>query len=550
MKNLFLVLLTVVILIGVLLAGCSQPTTTTTIPPTKPTTTAPTTTAPTSTAPTTTAPTTTAPTTTPTTSEKYGGTLRVMASSIQPNIGWPLDMVANPTGSRVLPMLETLLRGSVNGDIYGWLAESYEIANDGSSISFHLRQGIKFHDGSDLNAEVVKWNLDNWIDAGLQPLWESVDIIDGYTVRVNLTTWNISIPLSFLEGSVPVFMISKQAYDTYGLDYVKTHPVGTGPFIFASFTSDVSLKCVRNPDYWVEGKPYLDGIDFIINNDPTIGDLLLMDGEVDVTQGGLDPEGAARLTDLGFVVQSAMDAIWALVPDTANPDSPWANEKVREAAEYAIDKEGIAELLGYGYLEAPYQYAPRTTAVYNPNFPIERKYDTEKARQLLEEAGLAGGFETTIIVHPARAANLDYILAAQAQLAQVGIIAELDICDKGRWATYMGPPNSWPENSVLYAPFPRFDANFLTGIQFPFNLLGKSWLRPAEAVQALDAALQKTEYDVEDFRAVVEIVANDAALIPVHEELADQNNPPWVHLGFNERAYVQFWNPEDAWIDQ
>jgi peptide/nickel transport system substrate-binding protein len=536
MKNLFLVLLVVVIAVGVLLAGCGEPTPTTT--------TAPTTTAPTTTAPTTTAPTTTAP---PTTSPKYGGTLRHIATPIPPNIGWPLDMVAKPTGSNVQSILETLLRGDKNGNINGWLAESYEVADEGKYITFNLREGIKFHDGSDFNAEAVKWNLDYWIDAKLQP-WESVDIIDEYTVQVNLTEWNISIPLSFCEGSVPVFMISKQAYDTNGLDWVKTHPVGTGPFIFESYEPDVMLRAVKNPDYWVEGKPYLDAIELIMCNDPTTAHMVLRAGEGDMLTGSLD--SAKQFIDEGFNVVSAMDAIWVLVPDTADPDSPWANQKVREAAEYAIDREGLAEAMGAEYLEAPYQYAPRTTTVYNPNFPFERKYDPEKARQLLEEADFAGGFDTTIIVHPAREHGLDYILAVQAQLALVGIRAELDIPDKGRWATYMGPPNSFPENSVLYAPLPRFDTNFLTGIQFPFNLFAKNWLRPPEAVPILDAALHTTEYNVEALRDVVEIVARDVALIPVHEELAAMTTPPYVHIGYNERAYAQFWNYEDAWLDK
>lgn len=537
MKNLFLVLLSVVIIVGLLLAGCGEPTPTTT---TAPTTTAPTTTTPATTAPTTTAPTTTAP--------KYGGTIRLIATPMEPNFGWPLDMVAKPTGSRVQHILETLLRGDKEGNIVGWLAESYEVADDGEYITFNLRKGIKFHDGSDFNAEVVKWNLDNWIDADLQP-WESVDIIDEYTVRVNVLDWNISIPLSFCEGSVPVFMVSKQAYDTNGLDWVKTHPVGTGPFIFDSYDADVSLKAVKNPDYWVEGKPYLDAVDIIMCNDPTTAHMLIRNGDADVLTGSLD--SAIQFVDEGFNVVTAMDAIWCLVPDTADPDSPWANQKVREAVGYAIDREGIAEAMGAEYLEAPYQYAPRTTTVYNPNFPIKREYDPEKARQLLEETEFAGGFTTTIIVHPARENNLDYILAVQAQLAQVGIEAELDICDKGRWATYMGPPNSWPENSALYAPFPRFDTNFLTGIQFPFNLLGKSWARPAEALQALDAALHATKYDVEALRAVVEIVAREVALIPIHEEPAACTTPPYVHdFGFNERCYIQFWNLENCWLDK
>ena len=452
-------------------------------------------------------------------------------------------MIANPVGSAVQGVLETLLRADKNGDVYPWLAESYEIADDQTSIVFKLRKGITFHDGSGFNAEVVKWNLDNWIQAKAQPFWKSVDIIDEYTVRVNLTMWRNTVPLSFCEGIAPVFMISKQAFDTKGMEWVQVNPVGTGAFKFVSFTPDVSFKAVKNPDYWVEGKPYLDAIEITFIGDPVTAQMVMQSGDADV--GGTTLNKAAEYEALGFDVQMVPEAIWVLVPDTANPGSPWANKKVREAVEYAIDRESIAESFGYGLLEAPYQIAPRSSLPYDPNFSGERKFDPDKARQLLAEAGYPDGFETTIIIFPP--AVDDYILAVQSYLSQVGIKVDLEHTDFGKWGTYMGP-GSWPENSVLYGPIPRFDRSFRGGIQFTFGNYGQSWARTPEMLQSLDAALGTLTYDIESVRAVVDLIWQDALLIPVHEGAFSRVNAPSAHTEFDERGYILFWDIEDAWL--
>ena len=91
------------------------------------------------------------------------------------------------------------------------------------------------------------------------PSWASVDIIDDYTVRVNFTQWMCTIPLSFTEGNTMAYMVSKAAFDKNGKDWMNYNLVGTGPFKQSFIKMDVSTNFVRNPDYWVKGKPYLDG---------------------------------------------------------------------------------------------------------------------------------------------------------------------------------------------------------------------------------------------------------------------------------------------------
>ena len=171
---------------------------------------------------------------------KYGGTIRILDMTFPTNSGWPAD----PTISQAFTQLscDTLLRGDNKGNIIPWLAESYKIADDQTSITFSLRKGIKFHDQSDFNASVAKWNLDNFIDAKMQPNWASVDVVDDYTVRVNFTKWQSTLLNTFVEPQFPAFMVSKAAFDTNGQAWMRGHPVGTGPFIFDSYVPTSVIK--------------------------------------------------------------------------------------------------------------------------------------------------------------------------------------------------------------------------------------------------------------------------------------------------------------------
>ena len=149
---------------------------------------------------------------------KYGGVLRFITNStfLGTNIGWPADPMGDVAATFPQCCLETLLHGDNKGGYIPWLAESYKIADDLMSISLTFRRGVKFHDGSDLNAEVVKWNLDNYINAGMEVYWSSVDVCDDYTIRANFTTWVCNMPASFGDAGTIAVIVSKAAFDKNG----------------------------------------------------------------------------------------------------------------------------------------------------------------------------------------------------------------------------------------------------------------------------------------------------------------------------------------------
>jgi ABC-type transport system substrate-binding protein len=146
--------------------------------------------------------------TTPALTPKYGGTLKYACSDTGPG-GWPVEAFPPSLGAQLC--FEGLLHMDNKGNIIPWLADSYTLADDLKSITFNLRKGVRFHDGSDFNAEVAKWNLDNAIAAKSFPRMASVDIIDDYAIRVNFTEWSNLIWESFCEESY-CHMISLAAF--------------------------------------------------------------------------------------------------------------------------------------------------------------------------------------------------------------------------------------------------------------------------------------------------------------------------------------------------
>jgi peptide/nickel transport system substrate-binding protein len=337
-----------------------------------------------------------------------------------------------------VPCLESLVwHNTVTGEYTPWLAESWEEDPDGKFIILKLRKGVKFHDGTGFNAKAVKDYLE--LKRKDMPGWlgsvSSIDIIDEHTVRLNTTHIDLIIFTELQEYMASPTHLAK------GKDAVAFHPVGTGPFKFADFKRDVYLKYERFDDYW-GGKPYFDGFEFVFVPDTATQLATLMAGEADHLRG-IQFKDIATLKTAGFNLISMPQVQCLLAPDTANPDSIYANKKVREAVEYAINREEIAKSLGYGYMQPMDLFAPRSVSAYIPG--LGRQYDPGRAKQLLAEAGYPNGFETTIVANPY--ANRDVMVAVQGYLAEVGIKAKVDFADMGRYTSLR---NTGWKNTLLY----------------------------------------------------------------------------------------------------
>lgn len=476
----------------------------------------------------------------------YGGTLREISSAVPALIGWPPDLVG-ATSETPQVVFDPFLRQDVSGNVQPWLAESYKLADDHMSITFKLRQDVNFHDGSHFNAEVAKWNLDNQIAAKQQPYWNSVDVLDEYTVRVNFKEWRNTMFATFCDGSA-TWMCSKAAFDLHGQDWMRENAVGTGPFKFVRFARDQSFVTERNPNWWQPGLPYLDKYEILYVMDPTTQLAMMKAGEADVI--GLEPgKMAYDLQQIGVKVDAGIVSVWGLAPGTANPDSVWANDKFREAVEYAIDREAIARDLGYGYLHAPYQLPTPGNPSYDPNF-VGRKYDPDKAKELLKEAGYPNGTKAKIIVSSLEM-NKDSVLAVQAYLAAVGIDVELDFPQWSKYVTYLR--GTW-EDAALWQVFPVLGPNYNATLSFYFDPNGtmlQSWQRTDEFKQLFTASASAPEADQALIKKVLDYIHDNKLIIPIHEAgrsyayLPNVKNGNWLHRSMSAWKYI-----EQIWLEK
>ncbi len=259
------------------------------------------------------------------------------------------------------------------------------------------------------------------------------------------------------------FIYSPTAAEKNGKEWAYTHTVSTAAFMVTEFTRDVSLKLVKNPNYWRPNRPYLDAITFTIVKEPAACAAMIQAGQADVWFQGTLQE-SSDLRDKGYPIVTGPNVINNLYGDSANPGSPFAKKAVREAVEYALDRPAMAKALGYGFAEPINQMTPKGTAGYNPDF-VGRPYDPVKAKLLLGGAGYPEGFKTKLMCL-STAQNTAQVV--QNYLQVIGIQVEIDIADTGRyWGSIFG--TGWnglllgvsalnPEYAVVYldhfGPYP------------------------------------------------------------------------------------------------
>lgn len=330
------------------------------------------------------------------------------------------------------PAIETLLKWNEKGESAPNLAKSWKIAPDLKSITFFLREGVKFHDGTDFDAEAVKFNIDLFVKAGRMDLAgiSSTDVLDKHTIRMNLNPFNSALitNLAYVGG----LMYSPTAVKKMGTEEFGRNPVGTGPFKFKSWKSDQSIKYERFDGYWQKGKPYVDEIEILHIKDQMTAVSSFMAGQGDAVWGGVPLQQAAQWQKSGeYNVRRLSYLVDGLVSDNANPTSPFAKLKVRQAISHAIDPKAINDSIFFGLYDVSNQFSGTKRPYYNKD-AVGYPYDPAKAKKLLAEAGYPNGFKTnlwgwTIGDYPQWAA------AIQAYLKEVGIDVEVNLLELSAW---------------------------------------------------------------------------------------------------------------------
>ncbi len=337
------------------------------------------------------------------------------------------------------------------------LATSWEVSGDGLSYTFHLREGVKFHDGTPFNADAVKFAFDRMLDdshpyhnTGPFPFAsfyfgaiQETQVLDDLTVKMVLRQ-----PYAPLLNTLAVasgFIPSPDAVKKYGADY-NQYPTGTGPFKFVSWDHNVKVTLERNPDYW-DGAPSLANLIFRPITEEQTRLTELLSGGVNFIVD-VPPDNIAQIKgDESFLfVEQPGPHFWWLSINTSM--KPFDDVRVRQALNYAVNKEAIVtSILQATGTEAHTVVPPAIEWAYNPD-ARKYPYDPEKAKQLLAEAGVTSGMAVTFWVTESGSGMQSpktMAEAIQADLQAVGITTNIEVME---WGAYLSKYNSGMGNEA------------------------------------------------------------------------------------------------------
>jgi peptide/nickel transport system substrate-binding protein len=484
---------------------------------------------------------------------KNGGFIRsIDPTSPATPIGVPWE-TSGTSGTFMQISLQTPIRELADGSIAPSLASSYDVVTDPAnpSVTLHLQKGVKFSDGTDFNAQALKWNFDKIVASNMYTnvtsYWKSLEILDDYTLRINMTVWLNKSVSSF--GNSVSYVVSPTAFDKNGIDWMRWNMVGTGPFIQTDFQKDVSLTTVRNTNYWEQGKPYLDKLQYLFVADEMTRIALFKSGGGEILNTNANGRLALDLQNAGYKIITQPSGVVMLVPDSLNADSPWANLKVRQAADYAIDKESMAKTFGYGFWTANYQLSDPTSSAYDKNIP-GRKYDVAQAKQLLTDAGYPNGFKTTIIAQNTFDPNI--VALVQSYLSKVGIQCDIQMVQQAKYTTYSFTSATW--NNAIIVGTQTAWANPTTGLNGGFGIPSTSWqstAKPPGWKEALTAAMTTPKLDPALVQKVEDMAYDYAMVIPLYAQMAIWAvNPNVQDSGLGTRGASQWWEPQNVWLSK
>ena len=253
---------------------------------------------------------------------------------------------------------------------------------------------------------------------------------------------------------------------------------------------------------------------------------------------------AAELRDMGFKAIAGATGTVVLIPDSANPSSPLSDKRVREAIEYAIDKEAIVKAKGYGFLEAQYQLPPKNTIGYIKDFK-GRRYNPEKARSLLKAAGYEKGLKLKVI--PYTGLDRDIVVIIQNQLKKVNIDLDIELVDLGKFTDYR--IKGWNNGFLL---MPQVMGNFLWAVEFYYGPDAKDFpvLKKPDNLHGLfNDAIYTYTPQPQRVQKLTQLIFDEAMVIPIHTQVevyvARKNI---MDAGFMQFESFTDWTPEKAWI--
>jgi peptide/nickel transport system substrate-binding protein len=435
-----------------------------------------------------------------------------------------------------------------------WLATEWRSdPADRKKWTFKLRQGVKFHDGSEFNADAVVWNLDRFYNEQA-PQYEpstaastkarvsvlaSYEKIDDYTVALHTKS-----PVTYFPEVITSILFASPAqwqrlgsWDAFG-----QQPSGTGPFTLAAVDRS-SLTLSKNPTYWnTERAAKLDRVEVYPMAEATTRLAALRSGQVDWINVP-PPDGIPSLRDAGFVVAtSPMPHIWPYWLKIAD-DSPFKDVKVRQAINYALDREGLVALLNGAAEPAKGFWKPGDPRFGKPR--NDYKYDPEKSKALLKEAGYGPDELVPVKILISTSGSGQMLPLPMNELLQqsakaAGFALDFSVVDWGQMAAIRAKPDS-PEMQDVVATNSSFTTADLTW--FYFSFFPPNWVNFDDPETVALMEKYRSDFDLATAQRI-ELMAH------IHERLVDLAPWAWIVHDVNPKAFspsVKGYTSAQAW---
>lgn len=458
-------------------------------------------------------------------------------SSSRITIGIPQDIedsldphktVAAGTKEVFFNIFEGLVKPDSNGDLIPAVASKYTTSEDGKVYTFTLRDGIKFHDGSLVTVEDIKYSIDKCADTSLgEPLIaafsniDSVNILDDKTVEIVLKEPNTEFDAELANVTAAIIPQVNTEPDT--------NPIGTGAYKYVSRSPQENIKMTKFDEYWGEGAKLTDVTFKVCAN----ADSIVMDlegGSIDMF-ARVTPSQADELSDKYNVLEGTMNLVQALYLN--NAEKPFDDVKVRQALCYGVNPQEIMDFVSGG----------KGTEIGSSMFPAFGKYYTEelkdvyntdiqKAKQLLTEAGYPDGFSFTLTVPSNYQQHIDTAQVLAQQLKTIGVTAKIQLIEWDSWlsdvyagrnyqATVVGVDAS---SITARALLDRFESTA------PNNFINFNNSQYDASLNSAIASTNETE-KIKYYKECEEILAKDAANVYI------QDLPEFVALNKKYAGY-------------
>jgi len=426
------------------------------------------------------------------------------------------------------------------------LATGYEVSPDGLVYTIKLRQGVKFHDGTDFTAEAVKVNLDRVSNPenrlARYTQFKSVDkteVVDPYTVRITLKE-----PFSAFINALAhpsAMMISPAALQKYGKD-IAFNPVGTGPFKFVEWKPAEYLKVAKFDGYWQKGLPHVDTLTFRTVTDNNTRAAVVQTGEAQFAFPVPYEQAAVLAKNDKIELVDHRNSIMARYMSMNVMQKPFDNVKVRQAINYAINKEALAKVAFAGYASVVDGVVPQGVDFAHKTGPWP--YDPAKARELLKEAGYPNGFESTLWSAYNDGTSVKVVQFLQQQLAQVGIKVSVEVLESGQRVQRVQQVQK-PEDAKVRLYYAGWSSStgeadwglrpLLATAAFPPVMNNVSYYSNTKVDENLQKALSTTDREEKTrlYKEAQEIIWNEA---------------PWAFLVTQSHLYVKAKNLTGAYV--